>query len=299
MTRFDSTISMRLRHEDTGIDRPCRSAGQEPDHLLRALSHDIGASFMLLENSFGCLKRLLNIATPKELEQVVSHVDACLDHSKRLLGDLAQLARSGGVEMDSARVSLAEVVDEVLFEQREALRERGIHVEVAGPLPDVWCNQQRLKQVMTNLVRNATVHGCDATSPVIHISANLAETPQRDPQGRPLLVIRVHDNGRGIDPEHRDRVFLPGVRLAEASADGSGMGLAIVRKIAEYYGGAAWVDADCPRGAAMMVSLPSPVRRLPIPEPRHPNIEHDGPHREIPSPRTHSRQRPSSRHGRG
>lgn len=299
MTRLNSTIGERLRREDARIDRPCRSTEQEPDHLLRALSHDISASFMLLENSFGCLKRLLSMATPKEIEQVVTHVDACLGHSKRLLGDLAQLARSGSVEMDSARVSLAEVVDEVLFEQREALRERGIRVEVTQPLPDVWCNQQRLKQVVTNLIRNATVHGCNPESPVIHISANSAETPQQDQRGRPLLVIRVHDNGRGIDPEQRDRIFLPGVRLTETSADGSGMGLAIVRKIAEYYGGAAWVDAGCPQGTAMMVSLPSPVRRLPSTEPRHPNIEHDGPHREIPSPRTHAHPHPSGRHGRG
>lgn len=299
MNRFDSTTGKRPRREDAGIDRPGRGVEQEPNHLLRALSHDIGASFMLLENSFGCLKRLLNIATPKEVEQVVAHVDACLDHSKRLLGDLAQLARSGSVEMESARVSLAEVVDEVLFEQREPLRERGIRVELARPLPDVWCNRQRLKQVITNLVRNAIVHGCDPTCPVINVSASLAEEPERDQQGRPLLVIRVHDNGRGINREQHDRVFLPGVRLAETSSDGSGMGLAIVRKIAEYYGGAAWVDADCPHGAAIMVSLPSPVRRLPSPEPRRPNIEHDGPHRAVPSPRNHAQTRPSGRHGRG
>jgi signal transduction histidine kinase len=286
MSRLDSAATERLWRENSQTDRRARQARRERDHLVRALSHDLGANFMLLESSFGRLKESLSGASRAELQQVAAHVDACLGESKRYLGDLARLARTGSVEMQSARVGLADVVDEVLFEQRELLEQRNVRVDVAQPLGHVWCNRQRVKQIVTNLVRNAIKHGCDPERPAIHIAAERAQASPRDLAGRPRVVLRVEDNGPGIEPAQRQRVFLPGVRLAGAAAEGSGMGLAIVRKIAEYYGGTAWVDEHA-AGAAILVSLPSFPERLPGPDRPDAGVEHDGPHRRVPKRHPH------------
>jgi signal transduction histidine kinase len=283
MSRLDSAATEHLWRENAQMDRRARQARQERDHLVRALSHDLSANFMLLESSFGRLKESLAGAPRAELQEIAAHVHACLDESKRFLGDLARLARTGSVEMQSTRVGLAEVVDEVLFEQRELLAQRNVRVEVARPLGHVWCNRQRVKQIVTNLIRNAIKHGCDPECPAIHVAAERAQASSRNRGGGPLVVLRIHDNGSGIEPAQRQRVFLPGVRLRGATAEGSGMGLAIVRKIAEHYGGTAWVDEHAAGGTAILVSLPSFPDRLPGADRPHASVEHDGPHGRVPN----------------
>jgi len=225
---------------------------------VRALSHDMSANFMLLESSFSRLKKGLSQSSRPELDQAVAHVEACLRQSKRFLCDLVDLARTGSVEMEASRVELAEVVDEVLFEHRQLVADRNVQVDLRRPLQAVWCNPHRLKQVITNLLRNAIKHGCDPKRPRISISSGSGEGNAADTGRAGFVWIRVDDNGPGIDPKFHERVFLPGQRLAGASGDGSGMGLAIVKKIVEYYGGGVRLDSAVGAGTAFVVSLPSP-----------------------------------------
>jgi len=246
----------RLEREHDRLARQLHRANQDLDYFIRALSHDMSANFMLLESSFGRLKRALPEDSPSEVAQIVSHVDACLDQSKRFLSDMIHLARTGSVEMEPARVELAAVVDEVLFEQDELIHERGILVDVRRPLPAVWYNRQRLKQIVTNLVRNAIKHGCDPQSPRIEIQAVRDHRSPDNDEIYPTVVLRVYDNGPGIDPQFAEEVFLPGKRLTTAADEGSGMGLAIVRRIAEHYGGAARIDYDRPGGTTIEITLP-------------------------------------------
>lgn len=238
------------------VGRPRRKHG-ESDYFVRALSHDMSANFMLLENSFSRLKRALSQPSRCELDEAVLHVEACLRQSKRFLDDLVDLARTGSVQMEPSRVELAEVVDEVLFEHRQLIADGSVQVDVRRPLQAVWCNRHRLKQVITNLLRNAVKHGCDPKHPRVSISSGPGEedTAERGREG--FVSIRIHDNGPGIDPEFHDQVFLPGQRLAGASGDGSGMGLAIVKKIVEYYGGRVYVNSGVGTGTAFVVCLPS------------------------------------------
>jgi signal transduction histidine kinase len=126
-------------------------------------------------------------------------------------------------------------------------------------------------------VRNAARHGCDGLNPEIRIepcqppaqqeaaAAQSVAAPAapaadgRQPSGGPSAGhawVRVHDNGPGIPAEYREEIFLPGRRLPNAHESGTGMGLAIVRKIVEFYGGAVLVDRACRQGAAILLSLP-------------------------------------------
>ncbi|MBN1590532.1 MAG: HAMP domain-containing histidine kinase [Pirellulales bacterium] len=246
----------QLRRDRTQMAQQLRRVHQDLDHFIRALSHDMNANFMLLESSFGHLKKSLASASPDELNEIVAHVDACVAQSRRFLNDLIHLAKTGSVEMEPERVELAAVVDDVLFEQDELLRRRGIQVDVRRPLPAVWYNRQRLKQIITNLVRNALNHGCDRECPRIEIRAEKDESVSDPGDVYPTVQLRVHDNGPGIDPQFAEDVFLPGKRLADSAEEGSGMGLAIVKKIAEYYGGSAWIDYGEEGGTTIAIMLP-------------------------------------------
>lgn len=233
----------RLRHDHA-----------ELDHFVRSLSHDMNANFMVLEHSFQRLKDAAATEAPApHLLEGVSHVDACLRESKRFLDDLRLLARTGSVALSPERVELSVVVNQVLYELRDSLSERNVQVSVADDLPAVACHANRTAQIFSNLVRNALRHGCDAVQPRIRIA--VAAPPPTD--DRSLAWISVHDNGRGIPPESRQEIFLPGRRLAGTQSAGTGMGLAIVKKIVDYYGGRVLVDPRCTLGTSILFSLPT------------------------------------------
>jgi signal transduction histidine kinase len=209
------------------------------DHFLRALSHDMGANFQVMEGSLRALKRSCGEASPPEVLEAACHVEACLRQSRQFLADLAQLSTSGTVSMTPQQVDVRAIVEEVLFEQKDLLAERGVTPEVREPLPAVWCNPSRVKQVYTNLVRNALKHGCNRHRPRLAIGEAAAPAGETRP-GRVWLA--VEDNGPGIAPAHREAIFLPGKRLSGAAEEGSGMGLAIVQRIVNHYGGTIFVD---------------------------------------------------------
>lgn len=242
-----------------------READGDLSRSLRALGHDMSANFMLLEHSFHRLRSRLSDRPDDECGELLAHIDACLAESKRFLGDLRGLAHTGSVSMEPGRVNLGEVVEEVLFEQRELLRQRGIQVDVRSPLAAVWCNRQRAKQVVTNLVRNAAIHGCGPERPKVSIST--AWSPAAERSGSAMVSIRVHDNGPGIDPAFAEEIFLPGRRLRGRPAEGSGMGLSIVRDIVEHYGGTVKVDRACRSGTAIEAVLPAALDPHPLSRP--------------------------------
>jgi signal transduction histidine kinase len=250
-------ITRREEHEPpseqvAALVSQLRRNHEELNHFVRALSHDMGANLMLIEGSLSRLKRSLRADRPTQADEDLAHVEACLRQSRRLLNDMVELGRTGSVHVEPGRVELDAVLREVLFEQRELLAHRRVEVHVQRPLPAFWCNEDRLKQIVVNLIRNAAIHGGDRERPQI-VVASVADAPPG------LASFSIHDNGPGIDRRYGEEIFLPGRRLPEASAEGSGMGLAIVRKIAELYGGTVFLDPQCTTGTTFVVHLPQPI----------------------------------------
>ncbi len=245
--------------QDADTLEQLQNAHIDLDHFVRALSHDMNANFMVLEHSFNVLRHTPADGAAQEAP-ALAHVEACLRESKRYLDDLHTLAKTGTVHLAPQRVDLPSVVDEVLQEQVELLDHCGVRVVVEPNLPSVWCNENRVKQVLTNLVRNAVKHGCDSIRPRITIGPAPTATPGFE-------SFRVHDNGPGIPPAARQEIFIPGRRLPTAGGEGTGMGLAIVKRIANHYGGDVQVDDRCDSGTAFLVSLPR-VGALSVPHGR-------------------------------
>jgi hypothetical protein len=251
---------------------------REMDHFVRAISHDMNVNLMLLDHSVRDLKRSMGPeqSSIKDIAANFAHVEASLRESRRFLDDLVKLSQSGQMEMTPERVELGPLVREILFEQESLLAERHIDVVVSPDLPAVWCNASRIKQVFTNLIRNAARHGCDANTPRIEIALaprksdlQFVDAPQsteaphfrretrriQEPTAD-LVAIGVYDNGPGIPPRFRDEIFLPGRRLPGTKAPGTGMGLAIVKRIIEHYGGQIEIDRDCKHGTRFLFTLP-------------------------------------------
>ena len=166
------------------------------------------------------------------------------------------MARTGTVQMEPSRVELSMAVEEVLFEQRELLAERGCPSRCRGG------PARRLVQSLPGEA-GAYQSGAERRAPRLR-PAGAAD------HDRALSVARsgrcgfewigIHDNGPGIPIESREEIFEPGRRLAGAHPDGTGMGLSIVRKIVQHYGGQVFVAPESGAGTTFVLSLPSATK---------------------------------------
>ena len=256
--RRPSAKFAQLRREHAQVLQRLQKTHEEVNHFVRALSHDMNVNLILLQTSFQELKKALEKVLPTGIEPDVALVEACLRQSRRYLDDLVELGNTGTVQVQPSRVELSVVIDEVLFEQRPLRDQRQVEVVVPQPLPAVWCNADRVKQIVVNLLRNAVKHGCDRQQPRILVSAGVEESPPPETGLPKRVALRIHDNGPGIPRRYHQDIFLPGRRAPGCAPEGSGMGLAIVKKIADLYGGDAYVDPHGTPGTTMVVCLPCP-----------------------------------------
>ena len=163
-----------------------------------------------------------------------------------LVNDLLEYSHAGTRAREFAAVDCEKTLKTVLANLKKTLEETGGQV-THDPLPPVEGDHTQLGQVFQNLVANALkFHGSEP--PRVHISAEQIE-------GEWLFSVR--DNGIGIDLKHAERIFLLFQRLhTRAEYSGTGMGLAITKKIVERHGGRIWVESEPGKGSTFYFSLP-------------------------------------------
>jgi light-regulated signal transduction histidine kinase (bacteriophytochrome) len=176
-------------------------------------------------------------------------INYAVDGARRmqeLINDLLAFSRVGTRGHEPALISADEVLESSLFNLTAAIEET--HAAVThDPLPSVLADALQLGQVLQNLIGNALKFR-DGGSPEIHVS-----TEQRDSE----WVFSVRDNGIGIDPEYHERIFVIFQRLhGHGEYLGTGMGLAICKKIVERHGGRIWVESEPGKGATFYFTLP-------------------------------------------
>lgn len=181
------------------------------------------------------------------------HLAFILDGSRRMqrmVQDLLRYSRIGSSAQDSLEVELDQVADEVLGNLQFVIRERDAHVDV-GPLPAVVGDRSQLVQLLQNLIHNAIDHHPGAAK--VRVWADRHE---------PWVELHVADDGPGVPVAQREVVFAAFQRGAPAGPDerrGTGIGLAICRRIAERHGGAIWLaDGGDGRGTDVVTRLPLP-----------------------------------------
>ena len=161
--------------------------------------------------------------------------------------EVLRLARIGTAPETVEPVDPAEVVRDVLKGCESHIERLGATVRMTDRFPKLACNRVHLFQVLDNLIRNALKFSVKGRSPVLEIGVHGA--------GRETALF-VRDNGIGIPPADRERIFEPFERLGHQQAPGTGIGLAIVKKIIELYQGRVWVESEPGNGATFFFTLP-------------------------------------------
>ncbi len=147
-------------------------------------------------------------------------------------------------------MAFGDLVDEALAELAGQVAERGVEVEVAPDLPAVTGDRARLLEAVRHLLGNAVKYLGDQASPRIEVAVRAAADGQP-----PTFYVR--DNGTGIDPKYHDKVFGLFERLDPEGSEGTGIGLALVKRIVEVHGGRIRVESEGRgRGSTFCFTLP-------------------------------------------
>jgi PAS domain S-box-containing protein len=171
-----------------------------------------------------------------------------------LITDLLAFARVTARAQPFVPVDVGVVVREVLSDLEERVQQTGARVEV-GALPSLEADPLQMRQLVQNLLSNALKFHRPSEPPVVKVQARLQEGGTGD-RG-PLWQLAVEDNGIGFDEQYLDRIFNVFQRLhGRDEYDGTGMGLAICRKIVERHAGTITAHSRPGHGATFLVTLP-------------------------------------------
>ena len=185
-------------------------------------------------------------------ERADQYIAFAVDGARRmqvLINDLLAFSRVGRLSAELAPVELDECAHRAVDNLAERIEETGAAVEV-GELPVVDGELNLLTAVFQNLIGNAIKFRRPEVAPVVTVSAT--EAPEH-------WEVTVADNGIGIEPEYADRVFVIFQRLHTKDAySGTGIGLALCRRIIEHHGGHIWVDTTVTEGTTIRFTLPKP-----------------------------------------
>ena len=177
---------------------------------------------------------------------------------KQMIEDLLLLSRAGQRPEQVAPVPLGEVMAEIVAALEGSISEKGARVQVDGALPVLLADRARVEQIFGNLISNGLKFNRSAP-PVIEVRVASLDGG--------LATVFVRDNGIGIDPRYNERIFQIFQRLHRREEyDGTGAGLAIVKRAAEAMGGRVWLNSTLGDGATFYVSLPLYKAEAPVGE---------------------------------
>lgn len=209
----------------------------ELERFTYTVSHDLKSPLVTMRGYLGYLSDSARKGNFERFDKDLDRVVNATNTMQNLLNDLLLLSRVGRAEETRKNVSVKNAIEEVLEITHDVYANKKVNIIIQDNLPTVIVNPTRLREVIQNLLVNAMKFSAHLPNPEIEIG-----TDGFDPASNyPILFIR--DNGVGIDPQYHKQIFGLFNRL-DNSIEGTGVGLTLVKRIVEMYGGNIWVKSE-------------------------------------------------------
>jgi len=206
----------------------------ELERFTYTVSHDLRSPLVTVRGFVDLLEKDVAAGAPERVAADLARIRGATSTMESLLRELLELSRVGRVMNPPERVSLDDLAREAIALLHGRLRAANVRVEVRPGLGFVLGDRIRLLEVFQNLIENAVKFRSGQGDPLVEVGCR---------PGSDGPVVTVRDNGVGIDPRYHDRVFALFERL-DPRVEGTGVGLALVRRIVEVHGGRVWVESE-------------------------------------------------------
>ncbi len=244
----DITARREAEAERERLIADLEAKNTELERFTYTVSHDLKSPLVTIGAYAGLLEKHVRDGDMERFTGDVARIQRAGERMRRLLDELLELSRIGRVVSPPEDVSLRDLAHEAAALVKGRLSERSVDIRIAEELPMVRGDRVRLLEVMLNLIDNAAKFVSAGQDPRIEVGVSA---------GQPAPSFLVRDNGIGIDPQHQERVFGLFDKL-DSGSEGTGVGLALVRRIVEAHGGRVWIEsAGRGQGTTFHVSLAS------------------------------------------
>ena len=221
-------------------------SNRDLEQFAYVASHDLQEPLRMVTSYLQLLERRYRDALDSDAQDFIGYAVDGAARMQHLINDLLAYSRVGTHRKEFARVDCSVVLRQALANLHAAVRETGATV-THDPLPSVLGDPVQLMQLLQNLIGNAIKFRGDGV-PQVHVGAEASDGE---------WVFSVRDNGIGIDPAEAQGLFVIFQRLgSRRQYPGTGIGLAICKKIVERHGGRIWVESEPGQGATFRFTLP-------------------------------------------
>ena len=211
-----------------------------------AVAHDLRSPLVSIQGFVGMLEDDIQNQDAERISEDIRLIGSGVRKMGQLLEETLEYSRSGRLMKPAEDIPFGEIVEEALGQFTERVRSIGATISLAETFPHVYVARMMIKRVLTNLIQNSITYRDKTRLLTIEIGYRLSE-------GK--VVFFVRDNGIGIDASETEKVFDLFYR-GTAESEGSGAGLAIVRRIIEAHGGRIWIENQPGEGTTMCFTLP-------------------------------------------
>jgi signal transduction histidine kinase len=244
---FRSNRALREANERLeGVNDALRRSNEDLEHFAHVASHDLQEPLRTIVAHSQLLVRSLGKQLETDDKESFDLIIGAAQRMRNLIDDVLTYSSVARSAPEFEPAPLNEAAAWALGNLEESIRLAGGQVTVDN-LPEVWGDRTQLARMFQNLIGNALKYR-SAADPCIHVGV-------RPPGEGAECVIYVRDNGIGIDPEYHERIFGAFKRLHGGNIPGTGVGLAVCRRIIERHGGRIWVESSPGAGATFVFTL--------------------------------------------
>ncbi|MDQ1262217.1 MAG: hypothetical protein QG575_1398, partial [Euryarchaeota archaeon] len=236
----------RVESEKARLIKELGTKNAEMERFTYTVSHDLRSPLITIQGFLGFLKEDIKQIDDDKSDIDIKMIENAVKKMDALLSNTLELSRIGRVTNPPEAVSYEEIVVDSLAQLAEKIRSSGISVLVAKELPQVYVDRMRITEVLVNLIENSIKYIGDQTDPEVEIGYYADKE-------KPVFFVR--DNGIGIDSSQHEKAFELFYKLDKKS-EGSGAGLAIVKRILEVHGGVVWIESEEGKGCKICFTLP-------------------------------------------
>ncbi|WP_276373538.1 response regulator [Chryseolinea sp. H1M3-3] len=219
---------------------------QSLDSFNYSISHDLMSPLNSITGLAGLLQTMYPEKFDDEVLEIVNHIMGSVDRMSNLIKDLLSFSRQANAEISKVDVSMRALVDDVMEEVSKTMPVTNVEI-VVHELPNAYCDNSMLKQVWINLVSNAIKYSQKTPVPKVEIGGKHENGD---------LIYFVKDNGAGFNMAHYNKLFSIFQRLhSESEFNGTGIGLAVVKRIIERHDGRIWAQSEVGKGSEFYFTL--------------------------------------------
>ena len=245
---LDITERTRIEEERKRHNEDLARSNAELEQFAYIASHDLQEPLRTIKSYLRLIEKRYRGRLDADADEFIEFCVEASDRLQRLINDLLQFSRVGRRALEIQQIPGAVPLQQAIRNLDNRIEETSAQI-VFGDLPSIQADQTALTQLFQNLIDNAIKYRGNA-APSIRIDAVL--------QGG-FCRFSVQDNGIGIDPKYAERIFRIFQRLHSSEYPGTGIGLALAKRIVERHGGRIWVESSAGQGATFFFTVPAAV----------------------------------------